>query len=299
MPSSPLALALLAYAWWGLAPIYWKQIPSIPSEELILYRVVFSTLSLLPIILLRKELPRTLNLFRTPSSTIGCLIASLLVGFNWYLYIWAIAHHRVVESSLGYFLNPLVNMALGTLFLKERMNSAQKIACAFAAAGTAFLTWQTGQLPWVALLLAASFGLYGFTRKVMQFPTLAATFAETIVLLPAVLVALGWITAHSALHGSAAPTREIVWVLFSGVVTTVPLLAFAEAAKSLPLSFMGFLQFFTPSVQFLLGVFLYREPFGPERWWAFLLIWAGLAIFLSDTARRSGINARIFRRARK
>ncbi len=299
MKPSPLALAVLAYAWWGLVPAYWKQVPSFTAEELILYRVVLSFLSLVPVVIYRKEFSRILAIFRSPSSSFGCLIASVLIGFNWYLYIWAIAHNRVVESSLGYFLNPLVNMALGTLLLREKMNRAQKIACAFAALGTSLLAWQSGQVPWVALLLALSFGLYGFTRKVMQFPTLAATFTETIVLLPATFVGLYWLGSRGGLHGSTAPTREIAWALLSGLVTTIPLLAFAEAAKHLPLSFLGFLQFFTPSVQFMLGVFVYREPFGAERWVPFGVIWAGLLLFLYDSGRRAGINARIFRRARK
>ncbi len=284
---SPVALAVLAYACWGLVPAYWKQLPSFHAEELILYRIILSSLSLLPVILWKREGKNVLSLLRSPRALAGCLTASLLIGFNWYLYILAILNGHVIESSLGYFLNPLVNMALGTMLLKERLNKRQWLACAFAAGGTGLLTWQSGHLPWISLLLALSFGLYGFTRKVMRFPTLAATFSETAVLsLPAVFC-LWQLHTQSRLHVSGSPNIELCWLLLSGLVTTIPLLAFAEAAKHLPLSSMGFLQFISPTLQFLLGVFLFRENFGPERWFPFCLIWVGLGVFLFDLARRT------------
>ncbi len=284
---SPTSLAIFAYAMWGLVPVYWKQLPNFSAEELILFRILLSALFLLPIILYRGEGKRLFQIFRTPSKLLGSLAASLLIGFNWYLYIWAIGHNHVVESSLGYFLNPLVNMALGTLFLKERMNRAQSLACCFAAAGTLILTWQTGSLPWVSILLALSFGFYGFTRKILQFPTLAGTFLETVLLSLPATFGLLWLSNHHGLKGSAAPSSEITWLLLSGAVTTIPLLAFAEAAKSLPLTVMGFLQFLSPSLQFMLGVFLFKEQFSPARWVSFSVIWFGLLIFLWDIAERS------------
>lgn len=285
-------MAIFAYACWGLVPAYWKQLPGFTSRELICWRVLFSVVSLLPILAWRKETSSILTLLRSPRSTIGLLATSLLIGFNWSLYIWAVTHGHIVESSLGYFLNPLFNMALGTVLLKERLNRFQLAACALASAGVALLTWQTGSLPWISLLLAVSFGLYGYLRKVMRFPTLSATFLETTVLAVPALLGLFWLQTQGGLHASVAAPKEWLWLSLCGLVTTVPLLAFAEAAIALPLTAMGFLQFLSPTFQFLLGVFVYDEPFRTEQWLSFSFIWTGLALFLFDLALRSGITCR-------
>ncbi|HEY8280427.1 MAG TPA: EamA family transporter RarD [Bdellovibrionota bacterium] len=281
---SPASLAVLAYAWWGLVPIYWKQLSLFSSEELILYRILISAVSLLPVLVYRKELSKWLAILRSPSQALGCLAASLLIGFNWYLYIWAVGHGRVVESSLGYFLNPLVNVALGTLALGERMNGAQKTACALAALGVSLLAFQTGAFPWVSVLLALSFGFYGFVRKLLNLPTLAATFAETIVLTIPSILAIVWMSRQGLTHWAAAPASSLAWLSLSGIVTTVPLLAFTEAVKFLPLTFLAFLQFLSPTLQFLLGVLVFHEPFGLARCLSFGLIWVGIVVFLWDLA---------------
>lgn len=283
---SPLALAVFAYASWGLVPAYWKQIPHFTSWELIAWRVLLSFASCLPLLAWRGEFSSMFRLLRAPSSGVALLGTALLIGFNWSLYIWAVTNGHIVESSLGYFLNPLLNMALGTLLLKERMSPLQWAAFALAAAGVAWLTWSAGTPPWIALLLASSFAFYGLARKLLRLPTLPATSLETMFLAPAAAAGL-WHLSGSGLHGAGAPAVELAWLALAGLVTTIPLLAFAEAAVHLPLTVMGFVQFVSPSLQFLLGAVVYGEPFTASQALGFALIWAGLGFFLADLARRA------------
>lgn len=280
----PELLAFFAYAWWGLVPAYWKQLQSIPSDELILYRILLSTLLLIPFVLWRRTNP-TRFVPRTQRHIAGLIISGLLIGGNWWLYVWAVNHGHIVESSLGYFINPLVNVLLGVVFLKERMSHGQKLACGFAAAGTTLLAWYTGVFPWIALMLALSFALYGFTRKLLQVPTIPGTFWETVLLsVPA--ACLFYLLASSGnLVSAQGPLSVWGWLSLCGIVTTVPLLAFAEAAKHLPLVVLAFFQFISPIFQFLLGVFAFGEPFGLLQWLAFSLIWVGLLIFLREQVR--------------
>ena len=287
MKLSPLALALLAYAWWGFVPAYWKQIPQFPASELILWRVLFSAVSLLPFLAWRKDFSSILRLLRSPSSTFALLGTAGLIGFNWSLYIWAVMNGHIVESSLGYFLNPLLNMALGTILLKERLNRIQWLAFALAALGVAWLTWSAGKPPWIALLLALSFALYGLGRKLARLPTLPATSVETFFLTVPAALGIILLAERQSLHAPVASGTEWVWLSLSGLVTTIPLLAFAEAAVLLPLTVLGFVQFVSPSLQFLLGVLVYKEPFTVEHGIGFALIWTGLAFFLADLARRT------------
>jgi chloramphenicol-sensitive protein RarD len=284
---SPLGLALFAYAWWGFVPAYWKQIPQFPALELILWRVVFSSVSLLPFLAWRKDFSSILRLLRSPSSTIALIGTAGLIGFNWSLYIWAVTSGHILESSLGYFLNPLLNMALGTILLKERLNRTQWLAFSLAAAGVAWLTWSAGKPPWIALLLALSFTLYGLGRKLARLPTLPATSVETFFLTVPAALGIFFLASRHGLHAPVANNTEWAWLSLSGLVTTIPLLAFAEAAVRLPLSVLGFVQFVSPSLQFLLGVMVYREPFTAEKGIGFALIWTGLAFFLADLAKRS------------
>ncbi len=277
---SPYALAILAYGWWGLVPLYWKRLAAFPAEELILYRVLLSSLFLAPFFLTSENRSTLRQLLTTPRTLWGLVLSGLLIGGNWYLYVWAVNHGHVVDASLGYFINPLVNVALGMLLLKETMNRAQKIACGFALTGVLLLTATTGTFPWIALLLAFSFAFYGLLRKILAVPTIPGTFFETIFLSLPCLLALTYFYQNGSGHAPSATGSEWAWMTLCGVVTTVPLLAFAEAAKKMPLSVLGFFQFLSPSIQFLLGVFLYQEPFGLGQWASFAFIWLALLIFL-------------------
>lgn len=283
---SPAYLAILAYVWWGLSPVYWKLLTAFPASELILYRVLLSSAFLMPFFFRGGKREAFRQLLLHPRTLAGLLATGVLIGFNWYLYVWAINNGHIVESSLGYFINPLMNVALGMLVLGETMRRNQKIACLLAAAGALVLALSTGVFPWISLLLALSFALYGLLRKVLAVPTIPGTFFETLVLAVPAGVALGWMYKQGLGHATSASTGEWALLALSGIVTTVPLLFFAEAAKRMPLSVLGFFQFISPSLQFLLGVFVYKEPFGLTQWLSFALIWAGLAFFLTDLARR-------------
>lgn len=283
---SPTSLAVVAYAWWGFVPLYWKQLLAFSAEELILYRVLFSSLFLFPFFLPQKRRADFLLILRAPKILLGLLTSGALIGFNWYLYVWAVNSGHVIDASLGYFINPLMNVALGTIFLGERMRGLQKASLALAFLGVTVLTWSTGVVPWIALLLALSFALYGLVRKLLAVPTIPATFFETLILALPCAAALAWMVESGSSHGLNANNQEWMILIFSGAVTTIPLLAFAEAAKSLPLSVMGFFQFISPSIQFLLGVFVFREPFGLLQWFSFSLIWIGLLLFLAEHSHR-------------
>ncbi len=279
---NPAFLAIFAYAWWGFVPVYWKQLAAFSSEELILYRVLLSAAFLFPLYFWTKRTQQRLNLAKV---ALPLTLSGLLIGFNWYLYVWAVNHDRVVEASLGYFLNPLMNVALGTLLLKERMHVALRWACGFAAAGAALLAFSQEAIPWVALLLASSFAFYGLLRKQIGVHTISGTFFETTLLTIPATLALGFLFTQEKSYLPEANHLELWWLLLAGVITTMPLLAFAEAAKGMTLSALGFFQFLSPSIQFLLGVFYYKEPFATKQWLAFSLIWIGLGIFLMDLRR--------------
>jgi chloramphenicol-sensitive protein RarD len=286
--SSPLALAFFAYGCWGFFPAYWKQIPQFSSYELMAWRVILSLFSLIPLLAWRREFPTLLKLMIKPGSFFGLLGTALIIGFNWSLYIWAVTNGHIVESSLGYFLNPLMNLAIGALVLKEKLNPPQKLAFLLASLGVAWLTYTAGAPPWIALLLALSFTLYGLGRKFLHLPTLPATTAETFFLAPAAAAALFYLaTGPTGLHAGVASSGELFWLALAGLVTAIPLLAFAAAAVALPLTVLGFTQFISPSLQFLLGVVVYKEPFSQTRAFGFFLIWSGLAFFLGDLARRA------------
>jgi chloramphenicol-sensitive protein RarD len=284
---SPTALALLAYAWWGFVPVYWKLLHAVPAEELILYRVLLSCLFLAPIVWWRKQSGDLWQFAKSARISLGLFVSSLLIGFNWYLYVWAVNHDHVVDASLGYFLNPLVNVAFGTIFLQERMRRAQWGACFVAALGAGLLVWYTGKLPWIALLLAISFAFYGLLRKQLRVSTFPGTLWETLLLAIPSLIALLFLLKGGQSQALQGSTSMLLLLSLAGFITTVPLLAFAEAAKQLPLSVMGFFQFLSPSIQFILGVFVYNEPFSPTQWLAFACIWLGLGIFLLDSWRHS------------
>lgn len=280
---SPASLAIIAFSWWGFVPIYWKWLQLFPSEELILYRILLSSVFLSPLLFFSKTRGQTKILAQNLS--LGLFLSSLLIGFNWFLYVWAVNHNHIIEASLGYFLNPLLNMAFGTLYFREQLKPLQKIAGLFALLGTLVLVVHTGTFPWIALLLAISFALYGLVRKIIQVPTIPGTFLETCLLAPLALMGIFWLFRAGTAHTAYATSQELFLLSLGGIVTTVPLLAFAESAKYLAMSSLGFFQFLSPLIQFLLGVFLFKEPFSFLQWTAFGLIWVGLLIFLWDLRR--------------
>ncbi len=280
-----------AYALWGFFPIYWKLLQDVPAAQLLGHRIGWSFLLLMAIIFLRRQwedFRSTLNMrtFRV------YLIAALLIGVNWLTYVWAVNAGFIVETSLGYFISPLLSVSMGVIFLRERLRTAQWIPIALAAIGVLYLTFAYGRLPWIALLLAFSFGFYGLTKKLAPLGSVFGLTLETgILFLPAVLY-LTWTEVGGTgafLHSGVGAGLLMIG---AGLVTTVPLLLFASAAKQIPLSMIGILQYLAPTIQFLIGVLVYKEPFDQARLIGFGIVWLALIIFWVESYMANRVPAK-------
>jgi chloramphenicol-sensitive protein RarD len=285
--SPGMLYAALAFLAWGLFPLYFKVFKSIPSQEILAHRMVWSLVFLAVVLLWRRQWAWLAAVARQPRVLAGFAASALLLSTNWGIYIGAVNHDRVVDASLGYFINPLVNVLLGYLLLKERMRPVQWTAMALAAAGVAWLTWQAGHPPWISLALGLTFGIYGLLRKTASLGALEGLSLETMLLFPFAAVYLLWLarTGHGAFAGATLPSQ--VLLALSGPVTAIPLLMFAAAARRLSLSLLGLMQYIVPSMQLLLGVWLYHEPFGVARLAGFALIWSGLALYSMEGVLRA------------
>jgi chloramphenicol-sensitive protein RarD len=267
-----------AYGLWGALPLYWKLLHGIPALELLGHRILWSFLGLLAWMALSGRLRGLLGAL-TVRLALTYGLAALLVGSNWLLYVWAVGEGRVVEVSLGYFINPLVSVLLGVLLLGERLRALQWGSVGLATAGVAVLVAGGGQLPLVSLALAATFGAYGLVKKLAPLGSLDGLLLETALLAPPALLGLLWRGAGGALLHD--PRTDLLLV-GTGLVTAAPLLLFGVAARGVPLSVLGLLQYLAPSLQLLLGVAVFGEPFGTLRAAAFALVWLGLALFVAD-----------------
>jgi chloramphenicol-sensitive protein RarD len=268
-----------AYASWGLFPLYFKALQTIPPDQILLHRMVWSLVFLVIVLAMRKQWGWLGEVMRKPKVLAGFAASAILLSTNWFIYIWAVNNGRVIDSSLGYFINPLVNVLLGFLLLGERLRPVQWFAVALAAAGVTWLTWQTGQLPWVALALAGSFGLYGLLRKTASLGALEGLALETLLLFPVALIYLVMLTMQGRNAFLSAGTPQQLLLAAAGPITAIPLLMFAAGARRIPLSLLGMLQYIGPTLQLLLGVWLYHEPFGGARLIGFVLIWSALAVY--------------------
>lgn len=271
--------AAASYMMWGLFPIYFKALQSVPAMEILLHRMVWSLLFMLLVLAWRQQWKWIGRVLRRPWVLAGFGASAMLLAGNWFIYIWAVNNDRVVDASLGYFINPLVNVLLGFLVLRERLRPGQWAAVALAAGGVAWLTWQGGQLPWIALMLAGTFASYGLLRKTAALGALEGLSLETLLLFPLALGYLIWLTldGHNTFLSAPASTQ---WLLAAaGPITAVPLLLFAAGARRIPFSTLGLLQYIGPTLQLLLGVWLYHEPFSGARLAGFALIWAALAVY--------------------
>jgi chloramphenicol-sensitive protein RarD len=264
---------------WGFFPIYFKALQSVPALEIMFHRVVWSFVFLFMLILVRKEWRGLRSAIRKPKVILIYLLAAGLLGINWLVYIFGVNAGQVVQTSLGYFINPLLSVALGVIFLRERLRPAQWIPVSMASVGVVYLTLQLSALPWIALALAFSFGLYGLVKKTAPLGALHGLTLETaILLLPGLTYLLYLEGNHLGSFGHAGGTVTFLLAL-AGVITSVPLLMFATAARAIPLYMVGILQYIAPTCQFLLGIFLYDEPFTQVQLIGFGIIWAALAIY--------------------
>ena len=282
---APLGVASAASAFliWGLSPIYWKALAKVPAFEILMHRMVWSFLFLIPIVALSGRWGAFKSAIRNKKTILILLGTTTIVGGNWFLFIWAINSNHVLQTSLGYFMNPLLMVLLGVLFLRERLRRAQWLAVGLAAAGVLYLTIGYGQFPWVAMALAVSFGLYGLIREVAAVGSLVGLTVETLLLgIPATAYLFPLEHAGTGAFGHGA--ARISWLLAgAALLTGLPLLLFTTGARLLRYSTVGFLQYIAPSCTFLLAVLVYNEPLTRSHLVTFGCIWTGLIIFSIDS----------------
>lgn len=267
--------ALIAYILWGIFPIYWKLLASVGSLEVICHRIVWSLLTLVICISLVGQWPEVKAAFRDSRRLGLTLLAAMLISCNWLVFIWAIGHNAVVQSSLGYFINPLLNVLLGVMLFGERLTRLQWSAVAVAALGLCIMTASTGQISWIAIVLAVTFAAYAAVKKQTSLPAIGGLGLETAMLMPVALIYLVWSESHNPELKSVS---TYLLLALGGPITTVPLVLFASAAKSVPLVVMGMLQYIAPSLQFLLGIWLYHEPIQLWQFVGFACVWAALGL---------------------
>lgn len=284
------AITAFTFTLWGLVPVYWHLLKAVPSQQIIAHRIIWSTVLVVAWLLLSNGMGWWKAIAAQPRALPTLALSSVAIAFNWGLYIWAINAGHVIETSLGYFINPLVSVVLGVVVLKERLRRLQWLAVGCAALGVAWLTVDAGTPPWIALGLACSFGLYGLLRKMISVDPVAGLGMESLYLfLPAIGFALWSENGHGGAFFSGWGWRNDALLIFGGAVTALPLIGFAYGVKRIPLSLVGILQYIAPSIGLLLGVFFFREPFDTAKAVGFAAIWTGLLLFIGDGVWRSRV----------
>lgn len=274
-----IAYAALAYSAWGLFPLYFRQVAAISSFEVVLHRTVWSLVFMLGVLTLLKRWAWFLDTLRRPEVLGAFGLSALLLSCNWTLYVWAVQSRHVMDASLGYFVTPLVSVLLGLVVLKERPRRIQWLAISLAAAGVAWLTVQAGHPPWIALALAASFGLYGLLRKIAPLGALEGLTLETMLLTPIALLCMVWLAWRGQSSVAQADLSTTAWLLLAGPLTAIPLLLFAAGARRISLATLGVLQYIAPTLQFFLGLWVFHETVQPSRLIGFVFIWIALLIY--------------------
>jgi chloramphenicol-sensitive protein RarD len=272
-----------AYVLWGFFPIYWKFLHQVPALEVIGHRIGWSFILLAIYIVITKQWQAFRSVAFQPKTIAIYSIAAVLLSINWLIYVWGVNAGFIVETSLGYFINPLFSVLLGVVFLRERLRPMQWIPVGLAAIGVIYLTFVYGRLPWIALTLAFSFGLYGFVKKLSPLGSLYGLTLETGIVFPIALIYLAFVGVNGSGAFMRSSTFVDVLLVGAGVVTTIPLLMFASAAKQIPLTIVGLLQYIAPTLQLLIGVFIYKEAFDFAHFIGFAIVWAALIIFALES----------------
>lgn len=278
-------LALGAFGMWGVFPVYFKAVASVPAAEVLCHRIVWSALFGAILLSALGQWPAVAGALARRRIVLTLAASAVVVSCNWVVFIWAVAHDRVLESSLGYYISPLVNVLLGTVVLRERLDRLQWVAVAVAAGGVLYQAVALGTVPWISLALAVSWGLYGLIRKVVEVEALPGLFIETLLLTPFAFVWLGWLEARGEGTFAATGWHMDALLVLSGVLTAMPLILFVAGARRLPLTTLGLLQYTVPTLHFLMAVVVFKEPFGPDRLVTFACIWLALALYSTATWR--------------
>jgi len=274
-----IVYALACYVAWGLFPIFWKSITGVPAVNVLAHRIVWSFVFLLIWVFFTNR-ETFISYVKQPKLLLRLGLAGFVISANWGIYIYAVASNHIVEAGLGYYINPLINVFLGYIFLKERLATMQKIAVVLALIGVAYFTISYGKFPWISLILATSFGLYGLLKKKANLESMPALTIETMMVFPFALAFLFY-SAESNVPTPFFPSSAITssLLILSGLITAIPLFWFGKSAQAIPLSTMGFIQYLSPTLQLLLGIFVYGETFGTEYLVCFAFVWAGLAFY--------------------
>jgi chloramphenicol-sensitive protein RarD len=278
--------AFVAYGIWGVVPIYFKWLTFASPDEIIVHRIVWSLLLLLVVVTLRGLWPDLVDILQARRKLAWLFLSGALVAGNWLIFVWALQNERMIEASLGYYIIPLVSVLLGVVFLRERLPPAHVAALVLATVGIVNELIGVGGLPWISLCLALSFGAYGLVRKTVAVDSVLGLTVETALLAPLALLYFVWLVQSGDPAFGRVDTLQTVGLLAAGIVTSIPLVAFAAAALRLPLSVLGFLQYLSPSITLLLAIFLYGEPFRTSHAVTFGCIWSALALFTAAEVYR-------------
>lgn len=273
-----------AYLMWGLLPLFWPLLRPATAFEILGHRIIWSLLFVMLLMQLTHSWPVVKATIRNRKLASLVVLASLFVATNWGVYIWAVNANHVVETSLGYFINPLVSVLLGMLFFGERLRPMQKIAVVIATFAVLVLSFDYGRLPWIALVLAGSFGIYGGLKKQINLPAIPGLLMETILLLPVTLIYLTWLYRDATAVLFSSPSL-LTLAIISGPLTALPLLLFGTATTRVPLTWLGIMQYVAPTLQFIIGVWIFAEPTGPIRIIGFMIVWSALIVFSVDAWR--------------
>ncbi len=275
--------AIAAYTMWGVAPIYFKLLQAVPALEILSHRILWSFILVLMLILLLRRADRIMPILRHRSHMLKLTLATFLLGGNWFLFIWAINNDHILDASLGYYINPLLNVAIGMAFFAERMRKMQLVAIGLAVTGVMIQIISFGSVPWIALTLAFSFATYGAIRKRLPVDSITGLWLETLILLPIVLFYLAFIAESAAADMTMNSWQLNTLLVAAGIVTTAPLLCFTAAAQRIRYSTLGFFQYIGPSMMFILAVWVYGEPLAADKLVTFAIIWAALILYSLDT----------------
>ena len=280
--SNGLAVLVLAYTIWGFSPLYWKTLAQVPALELLFHRTVWSFFFLAAILIFQKKTGEIFDIMAAPKTLVSLLGSTLLLGFNWFLFIWAVNNGQVLQTSLGYFINPLIMVILGVFFLSERLTALKWLALLLATSGVLYYAMGLGTFPWIALILAFSFGFYGLFHKITKVSAVTGICVETMLLTPPSLGYLMWLhlTGKGAMFTISLTTDFLL--MGTTLVTAVPLVFFTLGAKKAPLATVGFMQYLAPTLSFLLAVFVFDEPFSTKQFVTFIMIWTALALYSAD-----------------
>ncbi len=274
--------AIASFTLWGLSPVYFKQVTHVQATEVLAHRVIWSFLLLSAIAVITHQMNTVRNLINSRKTLLLLAMTAFIIGLNWLVFIWAIANNHIVDASLGYYLNPIVSVLLGMLFLGERLSRAQQMALILASLGVAWQVYALGRLPAVSIALAVSFAFYGLIRKKFAAPAIPGLLLETMVMMPLALAWVIWLTVQGQSAFVFTDPVTCGWLLFAGVITSAPLLLFTSAAPRLRLTTIGFIQYLAPSLALGLGVLVYGEPFGLNLQVSFAFIWTALLIFSGE-----------------